>query len=150
MDNEKYNFCYSSFSKDLAEVLQGSQQLKSFYDVLLVCNDAQIFKSSKMLLSSVSSLFSDLFMSSKDSDVIYLEEMNSSTVDLILKFICLGEINVPDKMISQLRNSARSLNIKSLIELTIDLEQAPFTISEEMEEPPVMISIKKVLLTKSL
>ena len=134
MEDEKYNFCYSNFSKDLAEILQGSHQFKSFYDVLLVCNDAQVFKTSKMLLSSVSSFFSELFMSTKDSDVIYLEEINSFTVDLILKFVYLGEINVPNKMIILLKKSAKSLKIKPLIELTLDLEQEPVTIKEDFDE----------------
>ena len=63
-----------------------------FTDVTLVCNDNQQLKAHKVILSSASPIFKNIFKTNNHSNpIIYMRGVNFHEMESIVKFIYLGQ-----------------------------------------------------------
>jgi len=112
----KWNDHHSIFFS-LAESLCRSSQLT---DVTLATSD-QTFPAHKLVLSVCSSFFRDLFskpeLSTVNQSVVYLKDVSSKQLELLLSYMYRGEINVEEQDLVKLLQTAKGLGVKGLSEV---------------------------------
>ena len=89
-------------------------------DVTLATGD-QTFPAHKLVLSVCSSFFRDLFskpeMISSQSSVVYLKDVSSKQLEMLLSYMYRGEINVEEYDLINLLQTAKGLGVKGLSEV---------------------------------
>ena len=89
-------------------------------DVTLATGD-QTFPAHKLVLSVCSSFFRDLFtkpeMISCQSSVVYLKDVSSKQLEMLLSYMYRGEINVEEYDLINLLHTAKGLGVKGLSEV---------------------------------
>lgn len=113
-----------------AEVMSSAsrlQELASLTD-LTVVTAAQSFPAHKLVLSVCSTFFSSLFteggaLSDQSKAVIYLKDVSSDHLELLLRFMYAGEVKIPEADLLSVLATARSLQIRGLCNLDNSGEQ---------------------------
>jgi len=112
----KWNDHHSIFFSQ-AESLCRSSMLT---DVTLATGD-QTFPAHKLVLSVCSSFFRELFskpeMISSQSSVVYLKDVSSKQLEMLLSYMYRGEINVEEYDLINLLQTAKGLGVKGLSEV---------------------------------
>lgn len=111
----KWNDHHSIFFS-LAESLCRSSLLT---DVTLATSD-QTFPAHKLVLSVCSSFFRDLFSKpelSVNQSVVYLKDVSSRQLEMLLSYMYRGEINVEEGDLVKLLQTAKGLGVKGLSEV---------------------------------
>jgi len=111
----KWNDHHSIFFS-LAESLCRSSLLT---DVTLATSD-QTFPAHKLVLSVCSSFFRDLFSKpelSMNQSVVYLKDVSSRQLEMLLSYMYRGEINVEEGDLVKLLQTAKGLGVKGLSEV---------------------------------
>lgn len=119
----KWNDHHSIFFSS-AESLCSNQNLT---DVVLSAGGRQ-FQAHKLVLSICSSYFRDLFSSSghvarDKAAVVFLKDVESRHLDLILNYMYRGEVNVQESELMSLLNTAKGLQIKGLTDNNQEVEE---------------------------
>ena len=85
----------SSHEKNSGDVFRKLWKDKIFTDVTLQCDDGQVIKVHRVILSSYSSLFFNVLKNHKEENsVIMLSEISYVYLHLVLQFTYLGECKV--------------------------------------------------------
>jgi len=109
-------FAHSVFFSQ-AETLCRSSLLT---DVTLATPD-KTFSAHKLVLSVCSSFFRDLFskpeMVASQSSVVYLKDVSSKQLEMLLSYMYRGEINVEEYDLINLLQTAKGLGVKGLSEV---------------------------------
>eukprot|EP00092_Neocalanus_flemingeri_P014745 GFUD01015912.1.p1 GENE.GFUD01015912.1~~GFUD01015912.1.p1 ORF type:complete len:322 (-),score=76.97 GFUD01015912.1:117-1082(-) len=112
----KWNDHHSIFFS-LAESLCRSSLLT---DVTLATSD-QTFPAHKLVLSVCSSFFRDLFskpeLNNMNQSVVYLKDVSSRQLEMLLSYMYRGEINVEEADLVKLLQTAKGLGVKGLSEV---------------------------------
>ena len=88
-----------------------------FADVTLVCADEKQMKAHKFVLSSGSKFFQTILVNNPHSHpLIYLKDVQSKYLDLVLTFLYFGEVEVPQHEVTRFLTIATELKIKGLTE----------------------------------
>ena len=99
----------------LANVLEGVLINGRLSDVILITSDNIKIPAHKLILSSFSPLFQDIFLeSSYDIPIIYLRGISQSILKLVLEFIYQGYCEMPSDMLDDFLKVAVDLQIKGL------------------------------------
>ena len=89
----------------------------AFADVTLVCDDTKQMKAHKFVLSSGSQFFRTILLNNPHTHpLIYLKGIKATQLELILKFMYFGQVEVPQLDISNFLNIAAELKIRGLTE----------------------------------
>jgi len=88
----------------------------------------QSFRAHKLVLSICSSTFSKLFatdgaLSSQQNPFIYMQDVPSKHIDILLRYMYEGEVSVEEADLAPLLTSARGLGIKGLCEVDKNEDQ---------------------------
>lgn len=102
-------------------------QSSGLTDVTIGTTD-QSFRAHKLVLSICSSTFSQLFsadgaLSSQQNPFIYMQDVPSKHIDILLRYMYEGEVSVEEADLAPLLTSARGLGIKGLCEVDKKEEQ---------------------------
>jgi len=90
---------------------------KSFTDVTLVCNDFISFEAHKIILSSQSSFFSKILKRSEKKDLaIYLPNLSSEQLSVILEFLYFGQTEVHEADLENFLSLCKQLEIRDISE----------------------------------
>ena len=117
---------YKMQSHDFKTMLQEASKADEYSDVTLVTEDQIKIKCHRLLLSSCSSLFEDLFsLGSGDYNghTVFLDGVNFEEMDNILKFIYCGESIVKYENTDRILDIARTLQINSILSRELDIRK---------------------------
>jgi len=90
-----------------------------FADVTLVCDDAKQMEAHKFVLSSGSNFFKTILKNNPHNHpLIYMKGVKATQLELILKFMYFGQVDVPQMDVSSFLEIATELKIKGLTEKT--------------------------------
>ena len=105
------------FSEHLNRTLTENFAQNSFADVTLVSDDKEAFHAHKFLLSSLSPVFKDLFLSNLNSNpVIYLRGIENEELNVLLQFMYTRKAETSSSRLEKLLKVAQDLKIQQLIE----------------------------------
>jgi len=131
MGGENFNLKWNDHSSSLiasASLLFSTNQLT---DVTIGTAD-KTFKAHKLVLSICSSSFAALFdatgpLASQHNPYIYMQDIPSNHIELLLKYMYQGEVSVEDNQLVHLIASAKGLGIKGLCDVDNKEDKPPRT-----------------------
>ena len=120
---------------------------QDFTDVTLATVDDKQVKAHKVILSSCSSFFKNIFLKIQHKHpLIYLKDIKHVDLDMVLKFMYMGECEVAEQDINSFINTGKELKVKGLAEQmfesipssSISLEQnKDWDPKEEQDRDPI-------------
>jgi len=95
---------------------------EEFVDVTLACEDDKQFKAHKVILSACSEFFRNILVKNSHSHpLIYLDNLKAEQLEALVKFIYIGETNIPQSMVSDFIKAAQKYKIQGLTEHNDDV-----------------------------
>jgi len=110
-----FNLSHDQFDTMATDTLRGLVTDEDFTDVTLACQGDNYIKAHKVILSSYSSIFKNLFLDIKQQNpVIYLKGVQYEELKSIINFVYLGETKVKQDNFAGFMEIAREFEIKGL------------------------------------
>ena len=113
---EKYALKWSNYKENSAAAFTSLWTEDEFKDITLVSQDGHQIEAHKVVLSSSSGFFKNLFARnrSRNHALVYLKEMNFKELEAIIKFIYIGEAEVEQESLEEFLKTGMELKIKGL------------------------------------
>ena len=106
---------FTGFTGSTFNVLHSDQE---FTDVTLVCDEDKQMKAHKVILSSSSKLFRRILLRNPHKHpLIYLKGVSYDSLQFIIQFIYLGQIDLPSEHLPSFIETARELEVNGLADV---------------------------------
>ena len=97
---------------------------EEFVDVTLACEDDKHVRAHKVILSACSEFFRNILVkNSHPHPLIYLENLKAEQLEALVKFIYVGETNIPQSMVADFIKAAQKYKIQGLTEHNDEVPQ---------------------------
>ena len=111
-----YNLDYSHFKENLIRGYKAAQSIEALADVTLVCDDGEV-SAHKLVLFTGSEFFQNFLPRVKHPNpYIYLRGIKMKHLEIVLNFMYLGAVQVPQGDINAILEVANDLKISGLTE----------------------------------
>ena len=135
MSPTKYSLAWNEFESAAAKTFKDLLCDNKFTDVTLACEDDRQINAHKIILSSCSSFFERILLKkSHKNPIIYFKGICFKDLELIMRFIYLGEAEVGEENLQRFLDSAKELEIKGLDQMYETNEGINQEIAEKSEE----------------
>ena len=115
MEKEEYSLIWNEFNSSTSETFKSLLLDEEFVDVTLVCDDARQFHAHKVILSACSPFFRNLFVKNPHpKPLLFLKGIRYEELETILKFMYLGQAQLPQDDLSAFLAAAKDLQVKGL------------------------------------
>ena len=112
----------NKFDGNIREYFRKVRENKKLFDVTLATDDGEHVQAHKIVLSTESKFFEDIFMKTDQPNMlIYLKRITSHQLQHILNFIYNGEVSVAEEEVKLFLESGKELQIKGLEEAFLTL-----------------------------
>ena len=119
--SEKISLRRNDFQFKTSELFSALRLEKDFYDVTLVTDDDVQISAHKLILASSSGFFKSIFRKNiHPHPLVYLSEMDSKSLGLVLDYIYQGEAKMNQKQVDNFLKISRKLKIEDLMRLDQD------------------------------
>ena len=116
MEEEEYKLAWNGHAEQVTETLNELMISNNFTDVTLVCNDKIQLQAHRIILSSCSTFFKEIFTTVQAyKPIIYLKGEKHEEMKSILQFIYTGEATFSQNRTNEFIRVATDLEIKALI-----------------------------------
>ena len=112
---ERANVVSKSFSDVLGTMMKTLMESRSFSDVTLVCDNHVKIRAHKLVLSSTSSLFEEIFKDDLALSEIHIIGIKGSEMESILQFIYLGKVDIPQGNLCSFISTAKNLEFNEIV-----------------------------------
>ena len=108
----------SNFSANAGKAFSQLWERRDFSDVTLVSGDKRQVKAHRIVLSSSSNFFRDILSTNSHhpNPLLYLKDILHEHLDVLLKFIYKGEVEVKTEMLEQFLDLGRLLQVEGLVQ----------------------------------
>ena len=99
MSDDKFDLTWNDFGRNAERTIKNLASDSLYTDVTLISDDRKRIKAHKIILSSCSSFFKTIFLKTKNQSnnlMIYLKGINSKDLELMMRFIYLGEADIQE------------------------------------------------------
>jgi len=113
----KFSLSYDRFDENASSTLQKLWGDKDFTDVTLATEDGETIEAHKVILSSCSSFFRNILMKTKTKStnpLLYLKGVNMKELNILLKFVYLGQCEVAKDDLEIVLSAGKDLEINGL------------------------------------
>ena len=133
---EKFSLKWNDFTANVKESFQNLRNEEDFFDITLVGDDYKHVTAHKLVLSSCSEYFMNVFSNNKkhfqSHAMICLEGLNHADLNNILDYIYQGEVQLHQQELNRFLKIAERLKLEGLIDG--EEEEAESTIDKNFEE----------------
>ena len=127
--DELYTLANLKFGSYLENLSRLAFEEQNFSDVTLLTADLKKIKAHKLILTSQSSFFTEVFqVITETNPTLYLGNVKSNQLQRILKFIYHGECQVPQDQVNSFIRVGQELKIDSILQ---ENEQKEMYFTEE-------------------
>lgn len=113
---DKYSLKWNDFQSTVTGSFASLRQEKDFFDVTLVSDDQVKIPAHKLILSASSSFFKNLLKGNDHSHpMIYLNGVDSWTLDLMVGYVYSGEVQLLQDQLDTFMEVAQKMKIQGLI-----------------------------------
>lgn len=111
---QHYSLCWSDFQSSMVDSFRQLQEHADFVDVTLAV-DGYSVQAHRMILSACSPYFKKLLKCNPcQHPVVILQSVTATTLDLLLRFMYSGSIELPRELLSEFLQTAELLQISGL------------------------------------
>ena len=115
MDVEKYCLKWNEFEETIRNYFKALRSEQKLFDVTLATDDGHQIQAHKVILSSGSDFFSDIFSKFDKPDMfVYLKGITRTDLENITNFLYNGETFVPQQQLPTFLENAQELKVKGL------------------------------------
>ena len=115
------NILHNEFTDFAAATFQVLYSNSHFTDVTLVCEDGRQLNSHKIILSSSSTFFRRILLRNPHQyPMIYLRGIAHQYIQLIVQFIYLGQVEIPQEDLQHFLDAAKDLEINGIADIKIN------------------------------
>ena len=137
MDEKQFTFVWNEFSTHGQKSFKKLWEDNELTDVILLSEDDVQHRCHRVILSSSSEFFRNIFVTNPNPNLLlYLKGIKSETLRILLEFIYIGQCKVNHEDINIFLDTGRDLKILGLVD-KLSMEE-PITIKDE---DPVIQSI---------
>ena len=133
---EKFSLKWNDFTANVKESFQNLRNEEDFFDITLVGDDYKHVTAHKLVLSSCSEYFMNVFSNNKkhfqSHAMICLEGLNHADLNNILDYIYQGEVQLHQQELHRFLKIAERLKLEGLIDG--EEEEAESNIDKNFEE----------------
>ena len=142
MDDLNINISAENFETSSGDSLKDLFEDEELSDVIFVCSDERQIKAHKIILSSRSSVFKNMFKTNNNYiPIIYMRGVNSDEMRSVLSFIYLGETQINQTSLDKFIGLAKDLGLKGLSEKSPG-DNKSVNIREEKESEDNVYALK--------
>ena len=117
---------------------------EDFSDVTLATVDDHQIKVHKVILGSGSPFFKNLLLKNPQKDpIIYLKDIKHKFLEMVLRFIYMGEVEVAQDEVEDFLNTAADLKISGLVRDGADKDEDPLIPKLETEDEQKTVDLDK-------
>lgn len=150
---ENYRLAWNLFTSFTVETFKASLEDNKFTDVSLLCDDGKQIEAHKIILANASSFFEKILIENPHQNpLLILSGISHQSLMTIIKFIYLGDAQIPQADLDHFLTTAKYLKIKGLNdilpveqdkeemgELQLDFDEIKTEIPEEHEHQPFIL-----------
>merc|ERR1712142_1133057 len=134
MDAEKFCLKWNEFEENIRHSFQALRHQKKLFDVTLATDDGHQIEAHRVILSSGSDFFYDIFTKCAQTNMlVYLKGIPKSELEYIIDFLYYGETFVTQDELNSFLTTAQELKVKGL--QTLDEETTNIELKPNIEEP---------------
>merc|ERR1719430_2714617 len=112
---DKFCLDWNSYDANIRENFKTLREDQKLCDVTLVTDDGQHIQAHKIILSSGSNFFSDIFMKSNHSSMlVYMKGISSDKLEPVIDFIYNGEAFITQERMKVFIETGKELKVKGL------------------------------------
>ena len=114
--SEKFILNWNDFQENISKCFQGLRMEKELTDVTLVTDDEKQLKAHRVILSSCSNFFKNIFIKNTEKDlVLYLDGVSESTLREVLDYIYKGQAHIQENDLERFFTTANKLKLEGLM-----------------------------------
>ena len=115
MKMESFNFTWREFNVNSCSTIRNLFEDKQFSDVTILSEDGEEMKLHRAILASSSAFFRNAFSKINQSDpLIFLKGIQSKELHAIVRFMYLGQAEVPNEDLKSFMEAAKCLQVSGL------------------------------------
>ncbi len=123
---QMYNVSWNSFFEHLASYQRLLFEEGMFADVTLITDDKMTFKAHKTVLSGASDMFRELLsLDTAAQPMLFIRGVSHNEMEALLKFIYLGECQLPENQLDHFTQTGLELGVRELIHIGVKNEEGP-------------------------
>ena len=127
-------FCLedNDFTINVRETFKNFRENRKLFDVTLATDDGQHLEAHKIILSTGSHFFNDIFMKSNHTNMlVYLKGISSNNLEHVVEFLYKGVTSIPAEELKEFLETGKELGVKGL---QCDAQNSPSELSAEKRE----------------
>ena len=117
--SEKFNLSWNDFQSNVLRSFSSLRRDTALCDVTLVTDDHKLVRAHKTVLSTCSEFFKTVFQNSLSNSnqlMLYLGDMSSHDLNIILDYIYLGEAHIFQEGLEKFLENAQKLKLEGLLQ----------------------------------
>ena len=115
MDMDKWCLRWDQFDTNIRDYFRTLRDNQTLFDVTLATEDGQQIQAHKIILSSGSNFFNDIFMKTNYSNMlIYLKGISSDQLEHVINFMYKGEAFITQEELKVFLETGKELQVKGL------------------------------------
>ena len=116
MSSEKFSLKWNDFTRNVSNSFFKLRQETRLYDVTLVSNDHQQVSAHKLVLSTCSEVFSNIFNSNNSPNMmLYLDSVDIKEINFMLDYIYQGEVSIHQEYLDRFLEIATKFQLQGLL-----------------------------------
>jgi len=148
MTTERYELTWREFDQSASQAFKQQYNNQDYSDVTLACEADRQIKAHKMILSACSPFFQKILkLNPHPNTLIYLKGVKYESLQLILRFMYLGETKVAEAELQSFLDAAEELKVLGLSDAskfkrdlglsTGNTQPQPFQETQTYQEPKI-------------
>jgi len=115
MECESYNLNWAEFDTYTSKTFRDLLSSQDFTDVTLVCDDEEVIRAHKVILSACSPFFCRILKKNDHKNpLVYLSDVNLNELKAIVNFMYLGQTNIEQENLQRFLKIAAKFQVRGL------------------------------------
>ena len=117
MGTESLLLSWQEYERQTPNIFRGLWKEPDLADVTLSTMDNKQIRAHKVILSSVSSFFKNIFQNNQSHNIlIYLKDINHKALERVVEFIYMGRCEIEQTDLNDFLTTGKSLKVIGLLE----------------------------------
>ena len=142
MECESYNLNWAEFDSYTSKTFRDLLSSQEYTDVTLVCDDDDVIRAHKVILSACSPFFNRILKKTDQTNpMVYLSDVNLNELKAIVNFMYLGQTNVEQENLQRFLKIAAKFQVRGLTDNKTE-DNSDVTAGKSCKKMPGLSKVK--------